>query len=234
MTRYLSLFLFSVVVFSSCKDKIESEPSGAEIEKSYRYFPLAAGNWMMYDVDSIIHEYADDHTNQPDSLISSYHFQVLEVADSSFIDGEGQIAWRISRYRRDADTMAWNFINVWTAKRTNASAQRVEDNVRYVKLSFPVESNASWNGNAFNSMYEEEYNYSEVNVPLSLGGLNFDSSLTVIQKEDFNLIHQILKKEQYVSGVGMAFKEMDSLNLNGLQQVTNGYEFRETLIGYGH
>ncbi len=207
----------------------------SDVSGFYNYFPLDTGSYIVYHVDSIIHEFADDLTNNPDSLKTFYHYEVKEVIDSTFIDGEGDKAFRISRYYRDTVTSPWSFTALWTAKVTNQSAQRVEENLRYVKLSFPVKENKSWNGNLFNYLSEEDYMYEEVDAPLSIGGFNFGSSLTVLQMEDFNLIHQILKKEKYVYGVGLAYRERDSLNVVVVQNityVTNGVEFRQSMIDY--
>jgi hypothetical protein len=44
----------------------------------------------------------------------------------------------------------------------------------------------------------------------------------------------ILKEEKYASHVGMVYQQKDSLNINGLGQVTNGYEFKETVSSYGN
>ena len=81
-------------------------------------------------------------------------------------------------------------------------------------------------------MPEEDYVLDEANVPIAIGGFNFDSSVTVLQLEDFNLIHRIFKQEKYVYGVGLAYRQRDSLNINALGGVINGVEFRQSLIDY--
>jgi len=81
-------------------------------------------------------------------------------------------------------------------------------------------------------MPEEDYTYDVINAPISIGGYNFDSSSTVVQANDFNLLYEVLKQEKYVCGVGMVYKEADSLNLNTLLDTTNGFEYRMTLKDY--
>ena len=230
--KNFSLCIFAVCFLFSCSDELGNDPGDTEAASLYRYFPLTRGSYVVYNVDSIIHDYADDNTNNPDSLIDTFRYEVKEVVDSDFIDGEGDTAWRISRYYREIGTSAWNFTSLWTAKRTAQSAQKVEENIRYVKLSFPVKLNKSWNGNQYNFLPEEDYSIDEMNVPLSLGGLDFDSSVTVLELEDYNLIHRIFKQEKYVYGIGLAYRQRDSLNINGLGYVTNGVEFRQSIIDY--
>jgi hypothetical protein len=230
--KYFSPLIFALFLFSACSDDVDKDPADTEALSLYRYFPLDAGTYVVYSVDSIIHRYEDDSTNNPDSLIDTFKYEVKEVVDSDFIDGEGEVAWRISRYQRETGTADWNFTTLWTAKRNSQSAQKVEENIRYVKLSFPIKQNKTWNGNLFNFLPEEDYSIDEANVPLAIGGFSFDSSVTVLQVEDFNAIHRIFKQEKYVYGIGLAYRERDSLNINGNAHITNGVEFRQSLIDY--
>lgn len=211
---------------------MDNNPLDIEENTLYRYFPLEEGSFIVYSVDSIIHRYEDDLTDNPDSLIDTFHYQVKEVVDSDFIDGEGDIAWRISRYYRNADSSEWNFTTLWTAKLTSQSAQRVEENIRFVKISFPIKLNKTWNGNYYNFFPEEDYSVEEVNVPLSIGTFNFDSSLTVLEADDPNAIHRIYKESKYVYGIGLVSRERDSVNLTQFGEITNGIEFQQTIIDY--
>ena len=149
-------------------------------------------------------------------------------------DGQGNEAFRISRYKRLSDTLPWYFLEVWVAMRTSASAQRVEDNVRFIKLAFPINSHATWNGNAYNDLSEEDYSYSDFHISSTIGNIHFDSTVTVLQLYDDNLIHRIFKQEKYANHIGMVYKQKDSLNINGIGLVTNGIEFKETIQSYGH
>jgi len=213
---------------------VEDDPVSIEESALYRYFPLDPGSYIVYSVDSIIHRFEDDDTDNPDSLIDTFHYEVKEVVDSDFIDGEGDTAWRISRYFRDSSAGDWIFSTLWTAKVTSQSAQRVEENIRYVKISFPVKLNKTWNGNYFNFFPPEEYSIEEANTPLSIGNFNFDSSLTILELNDDNLIHRIFKQSKYVYGIGLVSRERDSVNLTPppFFEITNGIEYKQTIIDY--
>lgn len=69
-----------------------------------------------------------------------------------------------------------------------------------------------------------------LNVPLSLGTLSFDSSLTVTQLNLDNILDSRYYIEKYAAGIGMVYKEQtDSLQNN------SGYKMKihkyvETLI----
>lgn len=230
-----TIAVFGVVLLlclSSCKDDSVS-PS---IENSYAgYFPLDSGFWIEYQADSIVHLDIDDPFNL-DTAIDNYSFQIREEIDSGFVDAEGDWAYRISRFKRLNDSLPWDFLNLWTAKMTNTSAQRVEDNIRFVKLSFPINERKTWNGNAYNYFIEEDYFYQDIHIPFSLNGLNFDSSVTVIQNDFTSNVNRILKKEIYANHVGMVFKQQDSLNTvhlpSGLVLILNGVEYQMKIINY--
>ena len=83
--------------------------------------------------------------------------------------------------------------------------KKVEENERYIKLIFPVASGQAWNGNAYNSLGEQDYQYGNVNVPYSVNGLNFDSTATVLQDDivpDSNLVQVRIEEEMFAKHVG--------------------------------
>ncbi len=222
------LFLFS------CKDDVVEPP----INSTYTgYFPLDSGFWVIYDADSVVHLDFDDPFNI-DTAIERYSFQIREVIDSGFVDAEGDWAYRISRYKRGSDTLPWTFLNLWTAKINGSSAQRVEDNIRFVKLSFPINERKTWNGNAFNYYTEEDYAYSQIHQPYSIQSNHFDSTVTVIQNDFISNVNRIYKSEVYANHVGMVFKEQDSLNTvnlpNGTVLILNGTTYQLRINDYKH
>lgn len=228
--KYILVCVFFISLFCSCET---DDPVKSPVKNYLGYFPLDQGRWVIYDVDSIVHLEDDDATNRPDTSIATFHFQIMEVIDESFTDGEGNEAFRISRFKRQDSSQPWDFQGIWIQNLTFNSAQRVEDNIRYVKLAFPFSFQATWNGNAYNSFLTEDYLYSDIHVPSTIGSLSFDSTVTVLQLQDFNLIHRIFKQEKYANHVGLIYKQKDSLNINGIGQVKNGIEFKETISSYG-
>jgi hypothetical protein len=229
MLRALCTAVGLSLLFAGCKD----ESRVPEPLEDYQYFPLQPGDWIAYDVDSVVHYPDDDSTPLPDTSIAGYHYQVKEIIDSAFVDGEGDIAYKIVRQVRATDTLPWSFESIWSCKRTFNSAQRVEDNIRYVKLAFPVTTQRTWNGNAYNELPGEDYFFEEIHQAQSVGSLFFDSTVTVNQYEFLSAINRIIKKEKYARGVGLVYRQRDSLNINGLGQVINGIEFTQTVTSYG-
>ena len=198
---------FILLIFFSCK-KNSTEPIA--IDESY--FPLVTGKYIIYDVDSL--GYWEFH----DTLIHS-HYQIKEEVDSPFIDNTGNQAFKIIRSRREDESSPWIVTDIWSANLTDHTAEKVEENLRFIKLDFPVLLNHQWYGNskiqtdsnlAFLAGWK--YEYSSVHQPLTLNGLSFDSTVSVTQFVDSNVIQQYIYREKYAKNVGLIYKYEDSLS----------------------
>ena len=217
----------------SCKDDEVLIP-GPEITSNF--YPLDSGYWIEYQVDSIVHLNIDDQY-LVDTSIESYHFLIREEVDSTFIDGEGKQAWAISRYKRNSDSLPWEFASLWTAKLSASSLERVEDNLRFIRMVFPLKENRKWNGNAYNTMEEEDYTYSNLFLPKTYSSLYFDSTVVVNQNDFISNINRIIKNEVYGNHVGLLYKQIDSVGtantVNGVI-ILNGLEYTQTISAYKH
>lgn len=222
--KFTSVIIALALLYSCSKDNSVVSNLG------YSYFPTNVGHWVEYEVDSIV---VDDF-NQ---TIDTFQFQIREEIDSLFVDQSGELTQRLERYKRQTASDPWTIHKVWTSNRTNTMAQKTEDNFRFIKLVFPVNLFTKWNGNAFNTKDEAEYEYTEVHSPMSLGGLNFDSTLTVTQVIDTNgLISNVIELEKYAAQVGMIYKEQTDLEFDFSFQdsITGGFVYKETITGYGN
>jgi hypothetical protein len=210
------LVLAAIAIVSCKKDK-----EAAALDIGYGYYPTTSGKSIIYDVDSIA---KNSFTKQ----IDTFKFQLLEKIESVYYDNTGRPAMRLERYRRKDKTMPWVLTDVWSANRTATTAEKVEENIRYVRLVFPVEINKIWNGNAYNNIGEWKYTYTEIDKAKTIGGHAFDSTLTVIQINQENLIDKKYYKEMYAKNFGLIYKQIidvhsDSINAKPiLQRVTNG------------
>lgn len=221
--QYL-FFLLAILLVSSCKKEtiVPASPS-------YNYFPVERGRWVEYNVDSIYH---GENDNNNDDSVYTFHFQIREVIDSSFSNGQGQETQVLLRYKRQTSSENWTLINVWTQTLNLSGAYRTEDNVAYHKLAFPINSGISWNGNDANTEEEELYTYDSFHQSATVGGISFDSTLTVIQRDEENFIESIYGEERYATGVGMIYKRRDDLGKrNGV--VVKGLEYKMTLYDFG-
>ena len=217
-------FLVLLAIYSCKKDKVIYPPP-----VYFNYVPTNIGNIVVYDVDSTYY-------NEFDSTIHVFHFQIKEHIDSAYIDNMNRPTQRIERFKRDSVTGPWYYVNIWNSTLTTSDFERVENNVRYVKLGFPITATQEWDGNAYNTLGAELYHYDSYHEPLSLftstGIMEFDSALTVLQADDNNLIHQKYGLEQYANHVGLVYKEFIDADKYITGQYKNGIIYRQTLYSY--
>jgi hypothetical protein len=212
--KYLFAVLFFTGIISSCK-KNSIDPVAIDT----KYFPLNTGKYIIYDVDS---------TGYSDFGNPTYtsHYQIKEEVDSPYLDNEGNTAYRIYRSRRNSDTDAWVITDVWSANLTTYTAEKVEENLRFIKQDFPIMLNRQWYGNGKIqttgnlSFYDGwKYEYTAIHVPLTINSLSFDSTITITQHNEVNFIAQKIYIEKYARNVGLIYKYEDSL---GIQSDTTG------------
>lgn len=221
---FFIILSISALTWFSCKKETVVLPA-----LSYNYFPTEKGRYVIYDVDSIYHS---ENDNNNDDSVYAYHFQIKDKIDSSFSDLEGRVNQVRLRYRRDNDSMQWELTDVWTQYLSSSSAYLIEDNIKYHKLSFPINSTITWNGNDSNTEEEEDYFYDYFHESDVINNLAFDSTLSVIQIDENNYVETIYGNEKYASGVGMIYKERNDLGKrNG--QVVKGLEYRMVVVDYG-
>ena len=206
MKYFAPIFLFLFILISStysCK----KDKSRETVDMGYTYFPEKVGSFVVYDVDSFYYNDFSDH-------IDTFKFQLKEKTESVFLDNQNRPTLRIERYVRFYDpkkpysSIPWKIRNVWTANRTASTAERVEENVRFTKLIFPVSNSSSWNGNAQNTMSAINYSYLFVDLPRTIGKIAFDSVLQVNQQDETNLISKKFYIERYARHIGLTFKHV--------------------------
>jgi hypothetical protein len=96
--------------------------------------------------------------------------------------------------------------------------ERVEENLRFIRLVLPPGDGSTWMGNVFipssvsDGFYDDwEYEYESVDIPYSLNGFNFDSTLTVLEVDDSTAITKRFSKAVYAKHVGLVYKDLFNL-----------------------
>lgn len=193
--RYISILFLVIITFSSCR---KSETLVSDID--YSYFPLRQGNWIIYNVSHRI-------VDAPMEIDSVNTYQLKEIIDTTFFDPEGRLNYRIERHIRKSDAYAWQLSDVWFACISDNKAQKVEENIRYVKLNFPLFYNKSWNGNIFNSLDAKNYKLTSFGKSDTANGNSFLYALTVLQENRINAIEKYYSVEKYAKDIGMFLKQ---------------------------
>jgi hypothetical protein len=216
------IFLLAACMQLSCK----KDNTTTYIDMGYNYFPVNQGHWVSYAVDST---YWDDFTDS----VYSFSFQIREYCESVFTDDQGRPNIRIERYKRNSDTSAWVLKDVWYGLRTASTAERVEENERFIKMIFPVKEGSDWNGNSMNTLGEQVYEYTDVDLPQAYGSLSFDSTVTVLQADLDLPISKDYSIEVFAKRVGLVYKHYIKQEKQITGQITKGVDYSYTITGWG-
>lgn len=223
------LFILIVAVIASCKKDVSTSES---VDLAYNYFPDDVGRYIIYEVDSIAQ---DDPSNKRDTT----RYLLKEVIAESFMDNSGRPTLRIERFVKiysssiPYDSMNWIGPKVWYANKTASTAEKVEENIRYIKLIFPPKEGKEWNGNTFNTLGNKQYEIVSVDESETINTIFFDSVVTVKQFEQINFIEYINETEKYARNIGLIYKVRDSLYDGGTAD-TVGYKFSQRIVSYGN
>ncbi|MPL97755.1 hypothetical protein SDC9_43950 [bioreactor metagenome] len=217
------LMLLSLLT-AGCRKDSDLPPE----DLGYSYFPYTPGSYMIYNVDST---YYDDFYD----TVKHYSFQLKEIYESLFNDAQGRPCIRIERWLKMNDSADWYLRDVWYSCLTTSVAERVEENVRFTRLVFPVRTNTEWDGNAFNENDEQIYEYDEIDEPYSLGLLSFDSTVTVLQNVSSNLIEEKNQYEIYARNVGLVYKKFRDIDKDFVSgSIVAGVDYSWQLTSFGH
>lgn len=189
----------------ACHDKTET----LNIDYKYGYFPLDTGKYITYAVDSIS---SYNSNNKKDTA----HYQLKELVADTFYDADNELSYRLELYRRADNNSPWTIDRVWYEKKAGYNVQKIEDDIRFIKLVFPPQQNETWDGNLYipkTDPYRDfenwTYNYESVDVPYSINGFSFDSSLTAVGVNDSSFVAKRLRKEVYAKHIGMVYQEWE-------------------------
>ncbi len=212
MSPFFAL-LAAIMLLSACG---ESYIDPADLDSGTEYYPVNEGHWVSYRLDSIIYDAFSDSVITLSSTIK-------EEIGERFVDEEGNDAVRINRYVLNEDAQSWEALGAWYATIYDDKLEKVEENLRFIKLIFPVNDGRAWAGNAkidmdipgTASLADWQYTYEDVGLSGAVEGQTYQDMLTVVQNDygADNLIQRIYAKEQYARDVGLVYKEFWDLSL---------------------
>jgi len=228
--------------------------SCTEVEDTYQpvssnqYYPLQVGNSWTYAVDSIVF--------RPELVVEvdSVHLFLREEVVDTILDNNGYPWFEIEQFERYAIGEPWIYKQTLTATIQDAQALRVENNLRFIKLVFPVATFQQWDGNVFFDpativrvggetieMFKDwDYQTTEIDGQfLFQNNQPIDSTITVVNADSENLIELRRVTERYSPGIGLVYRELEILDTQDLDptkgwrdKAEKGFILRQTLIDY--
>jgi hypothetical protein len=220
-TRIL-IIAAALAVLTGCKKDEE-----VVVDLGLDYYPTAVGSWVEYQVDSL---WRDD----PSAVRDSVSYRLLERVAEAYTDDEGRSARRILRYVRDEND-EWVVRDVWSSTANSAAAEMTEENVRRLKLSFPVRAGRTWDANIYNTEPELMVAYGTVDETVVLNGISYANTVLVKNTVPPNFVVKREFQERYARGVGMISKYREETNTQvvGGQLSVVGWRLNMTAVAHG-
>jgi len=225
-----------LIVTFSCKKKVIPSSS---IDVGEDYYPKTLGKYVIYDADSTVY---DEFTGLP----TTWKYRIKEKIEEEFTDSQNKPALALKRYIKKYDStktydqIPWTIKDVWQVNVSASRVEVVEENVRFVKLIFPVKQGSEWNGNVTNTIGEWEYIYDYIDKTEMINNVNFDKVLKVEQKEFRTLISYQYYIEKYAKGVGLVYREIKDLYSGNVipnkpveERIEKGTIYKLTVVSYG-
>ena len=210
------------------------------------FYPLEISYWQEYKVDSIVF---NDFTT-PVS-VDTFSFILKEEIESTYTDLNGDLNYRIVQSKKN-DSTNYTINHIVSVKPTETNLQKVEHDLRFIKLVFPPKKDKTWNGNIYIDAIDEaslefynpnkynwEYTYTDVYHSFEINNLTFDSCITIVQIDEENLFEKKYSKEIYAKNVGLVYKELLVLetqappsNQNFIDRAENGFILKWSIVDY--
>jgi len=252
----LKLLLLSLL-FTACGDRIIAPPSDLIQEEQYAYFPLEIGKYVVYQVDSIVYDFAPGGG----TVIDTSRTFVRETVADTLRDPVGALIYTIERQERSSNDQPWQLTSIGSAARTASQAIRTEDNLRYLKFIFPMDRRSEWDGNVWIDENREfliagermrpfsnwNYEVDSIDRQALVGSFMFDSTLLITEADDNNVIERRLSRARYAKHVGLVWREqwiLDSQYCNRnpppadcatkpwVEKAEKGYILRQTILKF--
>ncbi|MCC5945378.1 MAG: hypothetical protein JJT94_10605 [Bernardetiaceae bacterium] len=167
------------------------------------FYPIVEGYEKTYQVNQTIYR-----LNEAPEQVS---YQLREILTEPFISEGGIPSFKVERYTRPTGLDNFQLDSVWMLRRDDFGIVKIEHNVPFVKLRFPVRENQRWDGNIFNTRNPVNYQIHDYGVPKTIAGRSYPRTLTVMQETDSSLVSKNFAYEIFADSVGMVYKRSERL-----------------------
>ena len=205
-----SLSVILLILLFSCKREETSS-----IMDQLNYFPVDSGHWVVYKVDSV-------YFDVPAGRRDTYSFFLKESFAGSYLDNEDRTTILLHRLISDDLNSDFEMKDVWAINVLGRSIEVVEENNRFIKLSFPLRRGGNWKGNSYidtdktDNSYLEDWTYevSDIDIPVTIDSLIYDSCVTVEQGNISSDHFWYYGEEIYSKHIGLISKKRYNLRSN--------------------
>lgn len=199
----ISFCIIALLALSACH-KENIVPADVEFSADKQYFPLETGKSLIYKVTEIT-------IDKPSDYYDTIVYYLRERTDIPLIDNEGDTAYRIERFKSQT-TSNWTISDAWEAKLTTYTAEKVEENQRFIKIKFPLAIGKYWNGNLKNELDDKDCTITSLSSKYKNENIQLDSCLSITRDSSVTQISKQYDVETYARNIGLVYKEITDIN----------------------
>lgn len=199
----ISFCIIALLALSACH-KENIVPADVEFSADKQYFPLETGKSLIYKITEIT-------IDKPSDYYDTIVYYLRERTDIPFIDNEGDTAYRIERFKSQT-TSNWTISDAWEAKLTTYTAEKVEENQRFIKIKFPLAIGKYWNGNLKNELDDKDCTITSLSSKYKNENIQLDSCLSITRDSSVTQISKQYDVETYARNIGLVYKEITDIN----------------------
>lgn len=238
--------LFPYVLIGFCLWVTGCGHDGEEPKSDADFFPLRVGDFRIYEVDETqITAY---------NVETDFHYELKTLVTDSFANANGGYSYIMSRFKRDNDAQPWQSLDTWTLRADTKEVVVTEGATPFVRVTFPIKNNRTWNGNAYNDIETgkfcttngspqqcDPYSIESIGQDyLTAGGLTYGDAFEVVQSNDPDRVIKFdVRSEFYARGIGLIAKKSTIYNYctqsscSGKQLIETGIRLTQELTQYG-
>lgn len=212
-TKVLFIVAIAAIFFSSCGDDVTLMSPPFDTGSNYQ--PLEEGRFWTYRVDSTT-------VTTGGAMVSQSTSFLRETLISSFLGANGDTTFVIERSFANQQEGPFFSTDRWTIEKSDENLIRVEENLPFIKMVFPVREGSTWAGNQFDesiqipvaqqlvTIYRDwEYRVLATDATTEVDGVTYEDVLEIQQAEFETALELRRSKEQYVRDIGLVRREME-------------------------
>jgi len=249
INRYLIgvfMGIIALMTFVSCEDEsITLAPAAMGLE----FYPVETGRTWTYRMDSTV--------IMGGAKVTSTSYMKEEIT-GSYLNGQGDTSHILTISTSETLNGTYNQTDVWSIEKSNTSVIRTEENLRFLKLAFPIVEGNEANNTLFDPQTEVDigqqsikpykdwrYKVLDRGGLLTVAGEDFINVTTIRQADnqsDFPNDLELRKViEFYAPNVGMLRRTMEIFNtqcgtdcvtIPWIDKAEEGFSLTQTLVEY--
>lgn len=214
MKKSILLICICSAFLAACnKDDI---PNGRVVDEVktkqlFNYFPLIENSEYIYKVDSI---------DLGKVIYDTITYWIKEEVGAQKLALDNQYYHTIDVYVKNNWEDDWQKIRVDLARKTGDLAERYSENIMYINQVIPYNANVRWDATPYNDISFlhgdavdfSECRYDTVHSYAFLNNWGFDSTIAVVQFEEYGPVNRYNFRERYANNIGLYYKYQMSAN----------------------